>query len=215
MFSTGINAVCAENNFYTLDKMKDPYCWERIYAAGMDSKVGSLNKKIIFEANPLVRNGETIINYEEKVQLAAIMAMQLLRGKHFREYGKKIYQDTLPEVRKKIEETLGSLSRKQYELLQAFENDEYYFKRTSMDIALDSKRITRYTEILCDFDFLFYRIYGNVEYITSDNPVMIIDSITSDAIPFTNGLLKISRPHSTTPANQAAQSVDKAKRESS
>lgn len=192
VFSTGIRAVGAENDFYTLDKMEDPYCWEHIYANGIEPWMGELIPKIISQANFLVRNGAIIINDSEKVRLAAIMVMQLLRGKQSRDYERKLYQSYLPETLKKTKEVFGPLSNKQNELLRAYENDDYYFKRTSMDLALDSKRITQYTEIIANNDFVFYRIQGDMEFITSDNPVMLINSVTGNARPFANGLLKMS-----------------------
>lgn len=190
VFSTGIRVVGAENNFYTLEKMEDPYCWERIYAAGMDSQIGELIPRVISQANLLVRNRTIIISKSEKVTLAAIMVMQMLRGKQTREYERKLYQNYLPDALKKAREMLGSWNDKQDELLRAYENDDYYFKRASMDLALDSQRITQYTEILCNLDFVFYRVLGNMEFVTSDNPVMTINLKTKNARPFANGLLK-------------------------
>lgn len=192
VFSTGIRVVGVENDFYTLDKMKDPYYWEHVYANGVESQMGGLIPKIISQSNLLVRNGTIIINDSEKVQLAAIMVMQLFRGKQSREYERKLYQSYFPETLKKTKEKFGPLSNEQNELLRALENDDYYFKRTSMDIALDPKRITKYTEIICNHDFIFYRIQGDMEFITSDNPVMFVNSVTGNARPFANGLLKMS-----------------------
>lgn len=192
VFSTGIRAVGVEKDFYTLDKMEDPYCWEHIYASGIEPWMGELIPKIISQANLLVRNGAIIINDSEKVRLSAIMVMQLLRGKHSRDYERKLYQSYLPKVFKKAKEVFGPLSNKQNELLRAYENDDYYFKRTSMNLALDSKLLTRLTEIICNQDFIFYRIQGGMEFITSDNPVMLVDSIGGNARPFANGLQRIS-----------------------
>ena len=192
VFSTGIRAVGAENDFYTLEKMEDPYCWEHIYASGIEPQMGDLIPKIISQANLLVRNGAIIINESEKVQLATVMVMQLLRGKQSRDYERKLYQSYLPETIKKTKEIFGPLSSKQNELLRSYENDDYYFKRTSMDLALDTKRIAQYTEVICNHVFIFYRIYGGMEFITSDNPVMLVNNVTGNARPFANGLLKMS-----------------------
>lgn len=190
VFSTGIRVVGAENDFYTLEKMEDPYCWEHIYAAGMDSQIGEIIPRIISQANILVRNRSIIINDSEKVTLAAIMVMQMLRGKRTREYERELYQNYLPDALRKTREVFGLLNDKQNELLRAYENDDYYFKRASMDLALDSQRITQFTNVLCNLNFLFYRILGDAEFITSDNPVMIINLKTGNARPFANGLLK-------------------------
>lgn len=192
VFSAGTRVIGAENDFYTLEKMADPYCWEHVYANGIEPQMGELIPKIISQANLLVRNGTIIINESEKVQLAAVMVMQLLRGKQTRDYERQLYQSYFPEALKKTKEKFGPLSDKQNELLQAYENDDYYFKRTSMDLALDAKRITQYTEVICNHIFIFYRIQGGMEFITSDNPVMLVNSVTGNARPFANGLLKMS-----------------------
>lgn len=190
VFSTGIRAVGAENDFYTLEKMNDPYYWEHVYADGMEPLLGQLIERVISQSNLLVRNGTVIISDVEKVKFAIIMVMQLLRGKQSREYERKLYQKRLPGVLKKAQKVFGPLSDEQDALLEAFAKDDYYFKRTSMDVSLDSTRIERYAEIICNLDFVFYRIQGDVEFITSDNPVMLINCITNNARPFANGLLQ-------------------------
>lgn len=190
IFSTGIRAVGVENDFYTLEKLDNPYCWEHTYASSIEPLMGKLLSKLISQTNILVQNGATAISPSEKEQLAVIMVVQLLRGKHSREYEQKLYTDYLPEAIDKAKTLFGPLSNEQNKLLEAFVSDDYYFKRTAMDVTLDSDRMAQYAGILCRRDFLIYRIQGNMEFITSDNPVMFINSITSNARPFANGLIK-------------------------
>lgn len=190
IFTTGVRAVGVENDFYTLEKLDDPYCWERAYASGIEPLMGKILTKLISQTNILVQNGTTVISPSEKAQLAVIMVVQLLRGKQSREYEQKLYADYLPEAIDKAKTLFGSLNNEQNKLLEAFASDEYYFKRTVMDVTLDSERITKYARILFNRDILVYRIQGNMEFITSDNPVMFINSITKNARPFNNGLKK-------------------------
>lgn len=98
--------------------------------------------------------------------------MQLFRGKQIREYERMLYQENLPFSLAKGKALFGPLNDKQNKLFEAFATDDYYFKRTAMDITLDSERIIKYAEILNGRIFIFYRIQGNMEFITSDNPVM-------------------------------------------
>ena len=70
IFSTGTSVVGGEKNFYTLDKMKDPYCWEKAYAEGIEPMMGEIFPKIISQDNVLIQNGKCIINAKEKVKLA-------------------------------------------------------------------------------------------------------------------------------------------------
>jgi hypothetical protein len=190
IFTTGARAVGAENDFYTLEKLDDPYCWERAYASGIEPLMGKLLTKLISQTHILLQSGATVISPSEKSQLAVIMVVQLLRGKQSREFERELYADHLPEVIDKAKTLYGSFNNEQKKLLEAFESDRYYFKRTIMDVTLDSDRVAKYAGILCSRDFLIYRIQGNMEFITSDNPVMFINSITNNARPFTNGLIK-------------------------
>jgi hypothetical protein len=189
-FSTGVRAVAAENNFYTLEKLENPYFWEQTYASSIEPLMGKLLSKIISQTCILVQNGATVISPSEKAQLAVIMVMQLLRGKQSREYMQNLYADYLPEAIEKAQNLFGPFSNEQNKLVDVFARDIYYFKRTAMDVTLDWDRIAKYAGILCSRDFLFYRIQGNEEFITSDNPVMSINSITNNARPFANGLIR-------------------------
>lgn len=188
IFSTGIGAVGAEKDFYTLEKMEDPYCWERTYATGVEPLMGNLLPTIISRTNLLVQSGSCILSTSEKEQLAIIMVMQLVRGKQIRKYERMLYQDYLPIALAKVNVLFGPLNDTQKALVKSFTTDDYYFKRTSMDIALDAGQIIRYAEILNGRNFIFYRIQGDMEFITSDNPVMFINNRTGDARPLANGL---------------------------
>lgn len=190
IFSTGVRVVGAENDFYTLKKLDDPYCWEHAYASGIEPLMGKLFTKLISQTNILVQNGATVICPSYKVQLAVIMVVQLLRGKQSRAFEQKLYADYLPEAIDKAKTLFGPFNNEQNKLLEAFANDDYYFKRTAMDVTQDSERIAKYAGILCNRAFLIYRIQGNMEFITSDNPIMFINSITNSTRPFANGLIK-------------------------
>lgn len=192
LFSTGLTAVGVEKDFYTLDEMEDPYCWERTYANGIEPMMGKVLSKVISKASLLTQNGTIIIDDVEKTQLSIIMIMQLLRGKQSRDYENKLYQFLLPDVVEKAKATFGPLTDKQLESIQAFGSNDYYFKRISMDVSLDTDRIVQYAQLLGYREFIVYRIHGNLEFVTSDNPVMFINSLTSNARPFSNGLLQES-----------------------
>ena len=61
-----------------------------------------------------------------------------------------------------------------------------------MEITLNEKRIKMYTQILIQRSFVVYKIAGDKDFVTSDNPVMLIDSSTLDATPFRNGVAQRS-----------------------
>lgn len=92
IFTTGIRAVAVENNFYTLKKLKDPYCWERAYTSYIEPLMGKLFPKLISRTSIVVQNGATVMTPVEKMELSLIMVVQLLRGKKSRNYEQKLYK---------------------------------------------------------------------------------------------------------------------------
>lgn len=192
IFSSGINVIGAENDFYTLDKLDDPYCWENAYATSIEPLMGELLPQIISRANSWVQTSPCIISAEEKINLAYILVMQLLRGKQARKYEKDRFKEILPDLTERAKEKFGPLSSQQIEALAAFESDLEYFKQISMEIALDRDRITQYSRALVKHKFVFYYICGDAEFVTSDNPFMLVNCETLSADPFSNGLLQES-----------------------
>lgn len=190
IFSTGVEAVAVEKNFYTVDGLKDPYCWEKAYAESIEPMMSVLLPKIISKVNVLVQTGHRIINEDEKFQLALIMVMQLLRGKQSRAYEKKLFDELLPSTIEKAKEKFGPLIDDQQKCLDTFATDPRYFRLISMELTWDIERLTHYTNILVGRDFVFYHICGDMEFVASDNPVMFINSNTANAQPFANGLIR-------------------------
>ena len=190
IFSTGLEAVAVEKNFYTVDGLEDPYCWEKAYAKSIEPMMSMLLPKIISRVHVLVQTGHCIINKDEKSQLALTMVMQLLRGKQSRAYEKKLFDELLPSTIEKAKEKFGPLTDDQQKRLDTFGTDPQFFKQISMELTWDIERLTLYTNVLGWHDFVFYHICGDMEFVTSDNPVMFINSSTANAQPFANGLVR-------------------------
>ena len=162
----------------------------KIFSSGT-SVIGA-EKNFYTLDNVLVRTGHCIISPEEKIQLALILVMQLLRGKQSRRYEEDLFVKLFPDVTKKAKEKFGPLSAKQTEFLDTFRADPNYFKQISMDVTLDTDRIIQYTNVIGWHTFVFYHICGNMEFVTSDNPFMLVNSQTLSAVPFSNGLIQES-----------------------
>lgn len=190
IFSTGLDAVAVERNFYTVDGLKDPYCWEKAYADSIEPLMSVLLPTIISRVNVLVQTGHRIIYEKEKAQLALIMIMQLLRGKQSRAYEKELFDKLLPFTIKKTKEKFGPLTDEQQKRLDTFGTDPQFFKQISMELTWNIERLILYTNALGWHDFVFYHICGDMEFVTSDNPVMFINSRTANAQPFANGLVR-------------------------
>ena len=173
-----------------MDGLKDPYCWEKAYADSIEPLMSVLLPTIISRVNVLVQTGHRIINEDEKSQLALIMVMQLLRGKQSRAYEKKLFDELLPSTIEKAKEKFGPLTDDQQKRLDTFGTDPQFFKQISMELTWDIERLTLYTNVLGWHDFVFYHICGDMEFVTSDNPVMFINSSTANAQQFANGLVR-------------------------
>lgn len=189
IFSTGLDVVAVEKNFYTINKLEDPFYWEKTYAQGIEPLMADVLPHIIYQTNIFAKSGDCIIDTTEKIKLACIMLMQLLRGKQARKYNKDSYDNLLHSVIEEIVQMIGSPSIEQSRSLESLKTDPNYFKKTFMNVALNKERISELAAILIQYNFVFFRIYGASEFITSDNPVMFINRITGNAQPFTNGLL--------------------------
>ena len=75
-------------------------------------------------------------------------------------------------------------------MLDDFKWDTYYFKQTSMEVILDYERIIQYVNVLGKHKFIFLHLCGDKEFVTSDNPVRLLNISTSAVRPFANGLLQ-------------------------
>lgn len=59
----------------------------------------------------------------------------------------------------------------------------------SNTVITNPVRILAYTDLLAKRNFVIYRLLGEQEFLTSDNPVMLVNTETEDATPFTCSFL--------------------------
>ena len=189
LFRSSVAGVAVENDFYTLDKASDPYAWERTYAMGIEPLMAKVFKQINTQANMFTQSESIIISAQEKIQLAEIMIVQLLRGKRGREFQKRVFTEQLPNVISKVEQRYGGFTQEQRKQVNQFQTDSYYFKEISNTIVTNPQRIHLYVDLLINRDFIIYRIQGDQEFLTSDNPVMFVNINTGEATPFAHGIL--------------------------
>jgi hypothetical protein len=189
IFCTNIRDTASERHFYTVKKTNDQYLWENTYAKEIEPLMSNILSCIISQCeNELIQDHAFVLTSEMKKQLSISMICQLLRGKHSREFERNIYAEVVPSVIKDVRERFAPIDESKEKILRAAIEEEDYFKLASMQATFDAKRLENYTNILLRKHFLVFRIIGNAEFITSDNPVMFLDSLSLSAKPFTNGL---------------------------
>lgn len=151
--------------------------------------MGKILSRIISQANMFVTKGALIIDDTDKLSLAQIIITQLLRGKYNREFSKEIYKAIFHQLVHEAENQIGSFSIEQRKKIYSLLYNENALKEISMGVVLNPKRIEEYSYTLCNRIFIFYRIDGDMEFVTSDNPVMFLNTETHNVQPFTNGML--------------------------
>jgi hypothetical protein len=189
IFCANIRDTSAERHFYTVKKNKDQYLWENTYAKEIEPLMRNILSRIIWQCeNELIQDHSIVLTHEMKEQLSISIIFQLLRGKKSREFQRNIYSEVTPSVIKDVRENFMPMDENKEKILKSFIEDDNYFKLASMQATFDVKRLEKYTNILLQKSFLVFRIIGNAEFITSDNPVMFLNALSLSAKPFSNGL---------------------------
>jgi hypothetical protein len=137
----------------------------------------------------LITDGAEILNDEVKCRFAIIMVCQLLRGKHSREFEQRIFEEKAPQILDEAKRRFMFKGNKEIDIiLENYKIDEDMFKLSAMDVSIDMERICMIAQELFDRYWVIYRIIGNGEFVTSDNPLMFMDGQTLDVTPFHNGI---------------------------
>ena len=190
IYASNIEDVAEEKDFYTLENLENKYMVENYFANEIEPILYDSLKDIRTRCeNPLVRSGAKVINGDEKADLMGSRLMQWLRGKQTREYERKIYDEYLEKViddsKKKFRINDSELNK----IADTFLKDKTVFKEIAISAAFNSDKLKMYNDILTSRNIIFYRIIGDGEFITSDNPVLLVHRITKDPTLFRNGIL--------------------------
>ena len=190
IFLTSIRDTAAERHFYTMQSSDDKYKWENAYAEVLEPILDDVLTSIIKQSSSvLLRNNSSILNDELKLKLSISIISQLLRGKHSRDYQQILYAKFAPSIVQKLRKLDVQVDNSKERIISDFLEGSKYFNDVSFDVTFSQDSIEKYVNILLRKNFLIYRITGEAEFITSDNPVMLMNSISLEVKPFSNGLL--------------------------
>ena len=138
--------------------------------------------------NILIQNHSIILSPEEKFHLALSIVFQMLRGTNMRKYAKQRYDELLPLVVDKARIHFSPMNHAKETLIQSFTENDKYFKDILMKIIFSQERVSMYLKFIMMRSFIFFRIQSEQSFVTSDNPVVLIDIFTGEAAPFSNGI---------------------------
>jgi len=93
----------------------------------------------------------------------------------------------LPSVIDRRKRYFGRLVGAYNEILLSYSSEDY-FKAISVESIFNSKIIKRIVAVFCNILFVICEIVGERSFITSGDPVMLIDMESGNAVPFKNGL---------------------------
>lgn len=184
IYPANISDTAAERHFYTIGNGENKYIWEKRYAEIVEPMLSRVLTSICSSCeNVLIQNGAAVLTAEIQKQLAISMIFQLFRGKQCRNFSRQVYDDEAPVI---IEEI-----KQKHMVDQLLDNfmEEKYLKSILVDLCFDKERMNQYANMLLIRSFVLYKIIGEAEFVTSDNPVMFLDADTHRVTPFTNGLL--------------------------
>lgn len=190
IYASNIEDVVEEKDFCTLENLKDKYIVENYFANEIEPILYNSLKDVRTRCeNPIVQSGAKVINEDEKADLLGNLLMQWLRGKQTREYERKIYNEYLKKViedsKKKFRINDGELNK----IANTYLKDKTVFKEIAISAVFSNDKLKMYHDILISRNIIFYRIIGDGQFVTSDNPVLLVHRTTKDPTLFKNGIL--------------------------
>lgn len=193
IFLQNIDKLAVQRDFYTIACGDDPYIVEKTYAHTIEPLLGdvldTLNAR---SSNVLIQSNSVILDESLRADLAFMIVFQLLRGKQCRKFEEEMYVRNLSTALENGKRKFPQISSEKWDAIgKNFLEDKDYAKSLFIECSFDPKRIDQYASILFQRIFIVYKIIGELEFVTSDNPVMVINSVSYDPTPFSNGLLQV------------------------
>lgn len=188
-YVANVSDTSAERHFYSLDRFTDKYIVENFFAEEIEPILKKITDKILFLSQcVLINDWVPIISNKDKIDLTTCVVYQLLRSTNTRNYAYKKFQELLPDAYESVYDRFGKENIDWSIIDSIFFNNKEMMKEISIEVTLNKELINKMINILYDKIFLLMKISGNEEFVTSDNPVMLLNSLTSDVTPFKNGI---------------------------
>lgn len=187
-----IENVASENGYNRIDILMNPLAWEKEYANKIEPHFKKYIELILQRCNSkTIPSKVPVISYAEKAEFAWDIVLQMLRGPAIRGFLKDIYPDI---VRTSTAITKKALRLEDSDLMDVFLDamieGEDFFKHTSALLLMNNDRINSIARLVYQKTWTFLIAPNEHEWISSDNPIVAINSITGKAAPMVNNLLQ-------------------------
>lgn len=170
---TNIDNVAQEKEFYSDISKEDKDYYEKYYSIHIEPELGKLLNHVIMAAT--MYNNTPLITDEHRQLLSKMLVFQMLRTRNAR----KLFREKADFVTKQLTTSLLKMPeiRKKKDFRTVVEKyrklDENMFKELSLPATIDETRLASYCSLLDTMVCVFYDNFTNVDFITSDNPVVV------------------------------------------
>lgn len=195
IYISSVSNICAERDFYRISGAKDEFAWEREYANEIEPELKADLSYCILKCDcPLLVDGAEIIDKTMQKKFAKQLAYQILRGVTTREKMNHLFSKEFAGVAGKLIPLLKEAKRD--DLLELIDSEEtknkvrqesIYEASIAPDIPTQS-RFKVYEDALLNKTWMFCRNDTDIEFGTSDNPIMVYNYVDRTHKPFQNGI---------------------------
>lgn len=183
LFEDNIVKVAVEKDIYTLKMNQNEMAWEEFYSNQIEPRYQNSVHMLVKQAeSTILMNRADIITYQMKIELAIIIMYQLFRCKKTIKITQAFADGILPEVLEDAKEKYGNSGDvEKDEFVRNFYPSQDFLKSIYADVLTNPNRIVNYSKLIANRCWVLYRIIGEKEFVTSDNPVTI-GSLINEAL---------------------------------
>ena len=171
---TNIDNVAKEKGFYTDLSKEDNEYYEKFYSTSVEPKLGHLLSHILIAAT-MYYNDAPLISDDQRLLLSKMLVFQMLRTRNARELLREKAKFVADRITTEVLKMLISINRK--DLLSVVEKyrtlDDEVFRELAFPATIDESRLKKYCSLIDAMICVFYDNKTDIDFITSDNPVII------------------------------------------
>lgn len=179
-----INNAAVEKNWYTLELSDNKLAWEEFYASEIEPRYEKIDQLIRMASSALIMNRAAIIDDSTKIEIAILMIYQLFRGRTGRKYAKMFAGNVIPGIIDEAKEEVGDrINEEEFEDVIEKISSEDFQKLVYAEVLTDPKRLMKYARMIANRYWVLFRIQGEQEFVTSDNPFALGSINDSEDMP--------------------------------
>ena len=182
-----INNASVEKDWYTLKLSDNEMIWEEFYATEIEPRFEVIGKLIEKVSGVLVMNRAEIMDEHTRAEISILMIYQLFRGRIGLKYAEMFAHNVFPEVidgaKAELGERIEELNEEELKNIIDVVSSKDFQRLIYAEVLTDPKRLLKYARLIANRSWVVFRVGGNQEFVTSDNPVAVGSVRSSDDMP--------------------------------